>query len=178
MGEDELYSTYPHLRFGPSPSLHSIVTFGINDGASAVAVNALGNVVTNVYDWLKRLDELNTQIDQRQVELASFTDEMATLVRLMHNKRSTESFRPKDEGDHFMSPTNDTSSPELLVISRSSSRRRGLASAAAPRRPCSGRRSRPWPWRRSVTELRLLMLSMASTARKCSPRPAGGRGRG
>ncbi|KAF6828799.1 hypothetical protein CMUS01_08437 [Colletotrichum musicola] len=59
-------------------------------------MDALKNIINNVPDWLKRLDELGDQIDQRQIQLASFGVESS--ARSIKNKGSTESLKPKDEG--------------------------------------------------------------------------------
>ncbi|KAB5535324.1 hypothetical protein GE09DRAFT_1063376 [Coniochaeta sp. 2T2.1] len=61
-------------------------------------MDALKHLVANIPDWLKRLDELNDQIEQRQVELAQVSDAgSASKPRCIRNRGSTESLRPKDE---------------------------------------------------------------------------------
>jgi hypothetical protein len=68
-------------------------------------MEALKNLITNVPDWLKRLDELNGQIEQRQIELAKLTEETKGSSpdgssggpKSVRNKGSTESLKPRDE---------------------------------------------------------------------------------
>ncbi|KAH8900045.1 hypothetical protein GQ53DRAFT_633540 [Thozetella sp. PMI_491] len=67
-------------------------------------MDALKNLVTNVPDWLRRLDDLNGQIEQRQVELAQLTESQSPgsggsggSIRSVKNKGSTESLKPRDE---------------------------------------------------------------------------------
>ncbi|KAH6855687.1 hypothetical protein B0I37DRAFT_60612 [Chaetomium sp. MPI-CAGE-AT-0009] len=69
-------------------------------------MEALKNLITNVPDWLKKLDELNGQIEQRQIELAKLTEETkgqspggtaSCHTKSLRNKGSTESLRPRDE---------------------------------------------------------------------------------
>ncbi|KAL2196788.1 hypothetical protein P885DRAFT_60799 [Corynascus similis CBS 632.67] len=68
-------------------------------------MEALKNLITNVPDWLKKLDELNGQIEQRQIELAKLGDEKTNSTdgrslggpKSVRNKGSTESLRPRDE---------------------------------------------------------------------------------
>ena len=68
-------------------------------------MEALKNLVANVPDWLKKLDELNGQIELRQIELARLTaqnkraspDGVSIATKSVRNKGSTESLRPRDE---------------------------------------------------------------------------------
>ncbi|AEO70864.1 884aab17-1aa0-4ba6-8613-80c3f990fdc3 [Thermothielavioides terrestris] len=69
-------------------------------------MEALKSLITNVPDWLKKLDELNGQIEQRQIELAKLTEEARAgspegsssgAARSIRNKGSTESLKPRDE---------------------------------------------------------------------------------
>ena len=59
-------------------------------------MEALKNLVGNVPDWLKRLDDLNGQIEQRQVELAELRGSRSP-PKSLKNKGSTESLKPRDE---------------------------------------------------------------------------------
>jgi hypothetical protein len=59
----------------------------------------LHNIINDVPDWLSRLDELKSQIIQRQAELAKITDQQHP-PRSLKNKGSTESLRPKDNHEN------------------------------------------------------------------------------
>ncbi|CAK7213321.1 hypothetical protein SEUCBS140593_001799 [Sporothrix eucalyptigena] len=72
-------------------------------------MDALTGIITNIPDWIKRLDDLNSQIDQRQRELARFVEPGASSssssatvtpsrTKSVRNKGSTESLKPQDEG--------------------------------------------------------------------------------
>ncbi|AEO60596.1 hypothetical protein MYCTH_2309943 [Thermothelomyces thermophilus ATCC 42464] len=71
-------------------------------------MEALKHLINNVPDWLKKLDELNGQIEQRQIELARLTEENNKTnspdgpsssggPKSVRNRGSTESLRPRDE---------------------------------------------------------------------------------
>ncbi|KAJ9130650.1 hypothetical protein NKR23_g12100 [Pleurostoma richardsiae] len=62
-------------------------------------MDALKNLVTNCPGWVKRLDELNGQIEQRQIELAQLADSQSSSSpgRSLRSRSSTESPKPKDE---------------------------------------------------------------------------------
>ncbi|TLS28159.1 hypothetical protein PpBr36_00931 [Pyricularia pennisetigena] len=76
-----------------------------------VAMDALKNLSANIPDWLKRLDELSGQIEQRQLELAKIAEahEQAAKIRSLKNKGSTESLRPTDEST--TTPTGENDGP-------------------------------------------------------------------
>ncbi|KAI1660116.1 hypothetical protein F4813DRAFT_351005 [Daldinia decipiens] len=64
-----------------------------------MATDSLKALITNIPDWLKRLEELNGQIDQRQQDLAMLPENQPkSSARSIRNKGSTESLRPRDEG--------------------------------------------------------------------------------
>jgi hypothetical protein len=85
-------------------------------------MEALKNLVCNVPDWLTKLDELNGQIEQRQIELAklaqateaakptSSTEEGSPTPKSIRNKGSTESLKPRDEPQAH--PRDATPQPE------------------------------------------------------------------
>ncbi|ESZ97712.1 hypothetical protein SBOR_1899 [Sclerotinia borealis F-4128] len=76
-------------------------------------LEALTNLIQSIPDWNKRLDDLNSQIALRQIELGRLID--FNPVRSLKNKGSTESLRPKDgEGNE---PENTTQIPSPLVDS-------------------------------------------------------------
>ncbi|KAF5025817.1 hypothetical protein F66182_2150 [Fusarium sp. NRRL 66182] len=64
-----------------------------------MAMDALRNLVNNVPDWLKRLDDLSGQIDRRQAELAAVAaaEGKSAETKSLRNKGSTESLKPKDD---------------------------------------------------------------------------------
>jgi hypothetical protein len=77
-------------------------------------IGALSALATSVPDWIKRLDDLNGQIAQRQVELAQL-ETRPPPPRSMRNKGSTESLRPKDRDENpFLSdePEETATSPK------------------------------------------------------------------
>ncbi|KAL6861130.1 hypothetical protein J3F83DRAFT_747513 [Trichoderma novae-zelandiae] len=66
-----------------------------------MAVDALKNLVNNIPSWQARLDELSSQVDKRQLELAALAAANSTKepeTRSLRNKGSTESLKPKDDG--------------------------------------------------------------------------------
>ncbi|KAF2969506.1 hypothetical protein GQX73_g4037 [Xylaria multiplex] len=71
-----------------------------------MATDPLDSVISNVPDWLKRLEELNTEIEQRQRELAKFsgTQPPSSSARSIRNRGSTESLRPQDDGPSLPTP--------------------------------------------------------------------------
>lgn len=63
-------------------------------------MDALKHLVANIPDWMKRLDELNDQVEQRQVELAQASESSgknASSARSLRNRGSTESLKANDE---------------------------------------------------------------------------------
>ncbi|KAL1838314.1 hypothetical protein VTJ49DRAFT_2804 [Mycothermus thermophilus] len=76
-----------------------------------LAMEALRNIITNVPEWLHKLDELDSQIAQRQIELAKWAqeNEKKSGPKSIRNKGSTESLRPRDEPEAH--PSDPTSPP-------------------------------------------------------------------
>jgi hypothetical protein len=78
-------------------------------------MDALVNLIEHIPDWIKRLDDLNGQIEQRQQELAALGRKSAEAnggsngaARSLKNKGSTESLRPRDEPEaHPAEPAED-----------------------------------------------------------------------
>ncbi|ODA76706.1 hypothetical protein RJ55_07977 [Drechmeria coniospora] len=69
-----------------------------------MAKDALRNLINNIPDWQRRLNDLSGQIDRRQAELAALgalPKNPATSTSL-RNKGSSESLRPKDDGPRHM----------------------------------------------------------------------------
>ncbi|KAH7327959.1 hypothetical protein B0I35DRAFT_403405 [Stachybotrys elegans] len=65
-----------------------------------MAMDALRNLVNNIPTWQTRLNELSSQIDQRQAELAAVAaaEGKNPETRSLRNQGSTESLKPKDDG--------------------------------------------------------------------------------
>ncbi|KAI3572109.1 hypothetical protein IWW34DRAFT_674405 [Fusarium oxysporum f. sp. albedinis] len=76
-----------------------------------MAMDALKNLVNNVPDWLKRLNDLSGQIDRRQAELAAVAaaEGKSAETKSLRNKGSTESLKPKDDPAvvHAEAPANE-----------------------------------------------------------------------
>ena len=76
---------------------------GHYDSEDDLAMEALKNLTTNIPDWVKRLDDLNGQIAQRQLDLAKLTESRvkgssgSAAPRSMKNRSSTESLKPTDD---------------------------------------------------------------------------------
>jgi hypothetical protein len=67
-------------------------------------MDAVKNIITNVPNWIDRLNELLEQIDKRQAELAELAASQGssspeTERRSLRPTGSTESLRPRDDGD-------------------------------------------------------------------------------
>ncbi|KAH0496505.1 hypothetical protein TgHK011_003859 [Trichoderma gracile] len=75
-----------------------------------MAIDALKNLVNNIPTWQARLDELSSQVDKRQLELAALAEANSTKepeTRSLRNKGSTESLKPKDDGQMHIFFTED-----------------------------------------------------------------------
>ncbi|KAF4618997.1 hypothetical protein G7Y89_g14849 [Cudoniella acicularis] len=70
-------------------------------------IEALDTLCTSVPQWHTRLDELNGQIAQRQIELARLEENERPPTRSIKNQGSTESLRPKDGDDNPFASMND-----------------------------------------------------------------------
>ena len=72
-----------------------------------MGVDSLRSLIANVPDWLRRLDDLNGQIEQRQLDLAKHEEseqqKKGAARKSLRNKGSTESLKPKDDGAAFPS---------------------------------------------------------------------------
>ncbi|KAG4443954.1 hypothetical protein IFR05_000594 [Cadophora sp. M221] len=71
--------------------------------ATFSTLEALQTLCTSIPDWNTRLDELNSQIALRQVELARLTENERPPTRSLKNKGSTESLRPQDGNENPIS---------------------------------------------------------------------------
>jgi hypothetical protein len=63
-------------------------------------LEALSTLCKSVPEWNTRLDDLNGQIANRQIELARLTEKERPPPRSLKNKGSTESLRPKDGNEN------------------------------------------------------------------------------
>lgn len=81
-------------------------------------MDALKHLIANIPDWLKRLDDLNDEIEKRQVDLAQVTDARgikASAARSVRNRGSTESLRPRDEPEaHPHDPSPEAPAPQPI----------------------------------------------------------------
>lgn len=102
-------------------------------------MDALRHLVANIPDWLKRLDELNDQVEQRQVELAQASESSgknASSARSLRNRGSTESLKPNDEPEaHPHDPNPDA--PASRPAARPASPPTGAADVPPPSSPSS-----------------------------------------
>jgi hypothetical protein len=83
-----------------------------------MATDVLESVIFNVPDWLRRLEDLNGQIERRQQDLAKFSSSQPqSSAQSIRNRGSTESLRPKDEtapvtnGVELLTPDLTTTEP-------------------------------------------------------------------
>ncbi|KAI0555514.1 hypothetical protein F4679DRAFT_173943 [Xylaria curta] len=78
-----------------------------------MATDPLDSVISNVPDWLKRLEELNNQIEQRQRDLAKFAGAQppSSSAQSIRNRGSTESLKPPDDIVALPTPDPTTDQP-------------------------------------------------------------------
>lgn len=84
-----------------------------------MGIDSLRSLIANVPDWLRRLDELNGQIEQRQLDLAKYEESQqpkTTATRSLRRTNSTESLKPKDDGAAFPSPDPHTDATPPLDL--------------------------------------------------------------
>lgn len=70
-----------------------------------MAIDALKNLINNIPSWQARLDDLSSQVDRRQLELAALAEANPSKepeTRSLRNKGSQESLKPKDDGAMHM----------------------------------------------------------------------------
>ncbi|RYP64754.1 hypothetical protein DL771_008608 [Monosporascus sp. 5C6A] len=102
----------------------------------------LKTLITNVPDWLRRLDDLNGQIEQRQLDLAKLeqSQKPTTSTRSIRRTGSTESLKPKDDGVAFPSANRHgdvTPPPETEDVSQQQGDQRQQNGARKPESPKS-----------------------------------------
>ncbi|KAI1304552.1 hypothetical protein F5Y03DRAFT_173233 [Xylaria venustula] len=75
----------------------------------------LDSVILNVPDWHKRLEELNSQVEQRQRDLAKFSgaEPPSSSARSIRNRGSTESLKPQDDGPALPTPDPDPTTDQI-----------------------------------------------------------------
>ena len=78
-------------------------------------MDPLDSVITNAPDWVKRLEELSGQIEQRQRELAKFSgaEPPSSSARSIRNRGSTESLKPQDDGPALPTPDPDPTTDQM-----------------------------------------------------------------
>ncbi len=76
-------------------------------------MESLKALIENIPDWIKRLDDINGQIEQRQLDLARFAEPAPAISRSksVRNKGSTESLKPQDEGAIWKEPLAENEAP-------------------------------------------------------------------
>ncbi|KAI1462076.1 hypothetical protein F4805DRAFT_193120 [Annulohypoxylon moriforme] len=107
-----------------------------------MSVDSLKSLITNIPDWLKRLEELNGQIDQRQQDLAMLPENRPrSSAKSIRNRGSTESLKPRDECP-------PTDSPDIIrastppPLTQPNAQKPGGAGAEVPSSPVSEPRSK------------------------------------
>ncbi|KAI1258841.1 hypothetical protein F5Y18DRAFT_324358 [Xylariaceae sp. FL1019] len=81
-------------------------------------IDPLESVVSNCPDWLKRLEELSGQIQQRQLDLAKFSEPQPSAPSI-RNRGSTESLKPKGDGAAFFNADPTLDAPPQPVATES-----------------------------------------------------------
>ena len=91
-------------------------------------LEALEALCKSVPDWNARLDELNGQIANRQLELARLTEKERPPTRSLKNKGSTESLRPKDGNENpFLSEPENGDDIQMNPFDSPKSQQNGCA---------------------------------------------------
>ncbi|EAQ87224.1 hypothetical protein CHGG_03843 [Chaetomium globosum CBS 148.51] len=128
-------------------------------------MDALKNLITNVPDWLKKLDELNGQIEQRQIELAKLTGEnkarspgtASCRTKSVRNKGSTESLRPRDEPEaHPRDPVapSDANNATEAAAAAAAGAAAAKASTEQPSPPSPSESQSPSALQRQASQMR------------------------
>lgn len=75
-------------------------------------MDPLRSLVANIPDWVKRIDDLSGQIEQRQLDLAKLREHLPpSSARSIRNVGSTESLKPKDDGAAYPTAHRDVTPP-------------------------------------------------------------------
>ncbi|KAI1096013.1 hypothetical protein F5B19DRAFT_215273 [Rostrohypoxylon terebratum] len=106
-----------------------------------MSVDSLKSLITNIPDWLKRLEELDGQIDQRQQDLAMMPENQPRSAKSLKNRGSTESLKPRDECAPVDTP--DTAQiPTPPLFSQHNTPKQDGAGAEVPTSPVSEHKSK------------------------------------
>lgn len=104
-------------------------------------LEALEALCKSVPDWNARLDELNGQIANRQLELARLTEQERPPTRSLKNKGSTESLRPKDGNENpFLSEPENGEDIQMNPFDSPKSQQNGSA-RNRPSSPAAARKA-------------------------------------
>jgi hypothetical protein len=96
-------------------------------------MDPLKSLMDNIPDWLKRIDELSGQIEQRQLDLAKLRDQQPpSSARSIRNVGSTESLKPKDDGAAYPTAHRDVTPPPPPPLQTSSTQQGGAQAPPSP----------------------------------------------
>lgn len=130
-------------------------------------MDPLKSLVSVAPDWVKRLDELNSQVEQRQLDLADLARSEATKsgspTRSLRNKGSTESLKPKDDGEAF--PTPDGTHEIPATPARNCTAQRRQQDTQQPTPPTQAR-STPGSHPKSPSSILRQTAEVAATAQR------------
>src|SRR3954469_19713892 len=82
---------------------------------SGSTIESLDTLCKSIPEWDTRLDKLNGQIAQRQIELARLEEDRPPTARSVRNKGSTESLRPKDGDDNPFAPHDSAKADDIQM---------------------------------------------------------------
>lgn len=115
----------------------------LGDEGPDFAMDALKHISANIPDWLKRLEELNSQVAKRQRQLAKLPESpsksdgafASAAAKSLRNKGSQESLRPHDEPEAH--PRESTPQPEVAPIDTTAAPAAEQATPGSPSDPQS-----------------------------------------
>lgn len=116
---------------------------GASGNASSVpedvqfALETLHNLTIHCPNWAKRLDELSDQIDQRQIDLARFAEQQSPGHKSLRNRGSTESLKPKDDGEAHPGTDGRISPEDTSAVEGNCQRTSGLTKQTTQNDPPS-----------------------------------------
>jgi hypothetical protein len=103
-----------------------------DENDTQVGMDALKSIASQVPGWVTKLDDLSTQIELRQVELASCADSASMRTPSIRNRGSTESLRPKDEDAERYEPVEEEAAPAPFASGEQSTVTETPATMTAP----------------------------------------------